>query len=100
VVAIVELLELRGRPDDVHFAAALDQRRAIVTRDLGDFRPLMAAAMRSGTSTFGLVCVSRRFPSSRDGVGPVVRALAALLESDADDDAIVKLGGEVWLDAP
>ncbi|MFL5839912.1 MAG: DUF5615 family PIN-like protein [Thermoleophilaceae bacterium] len=50
VVAVGERSDLRGRSDRVHFASLPDERRAIVTRDLGDFRSLLAAALRSGYS--------------------------------------------------
>jgi hypothetical protein len=100
VVAVAERPGLRGRPDRVHFASMPDQRRVIVTRDLGDFRPLRAEALRLGTQTYGLVCVPRRFASSLGEVGRLARALEALLESHPDDDAVIKRGGEVWLDDP
>lgn len=98
VVAVGERADLRGRPDRVHFASLPDQQRAIVTRDLGDFRPLLAEALRRGTPTYGIVCVPQRFALSRAGIGRLVRALAALLEASPEVDAIVKRGGEVWLE--
>ena len=73
----------------------------IVTRDLADFRPLLAEALRRGAPTFGLVCVPARFPLNRDGIGRLVAALDALLQANPDVDAAVSLGGEIWLqDAP
>lgn len=98
VVAVGERSDLRGRSDRVHFASLPDERRAIVTRDLGDFRPLLAAALRSGTQTYGLVCVPLRFSSSRKELGRLVRALEALLESHPEDDSLIRRGGEIWLD--
>jgi hypothetical protein len=100
VIAVGERADLRGRPDRVHFASLPDQQRAIVTRDLGDFRPLLADAMRRGTPTYGIVCVPERFPLSRHHIGRLVRALAALLDANREPDAIIKRGGEVWLDDP
>jgi uncharacterized protein DUF5615 len=100
VVAVSERPELRGRPDRVHFASLPDQQRAIVTRDLGDFRPLLAEALRRGTSTYGIVCVSHRFPMTRKDIGRLVGALAALLDANPAPDAIIKQGGEVWLEDP
>src|ERR1700736_3797034 len=72
VIAVGEGRELRGRSDRVQFASLPDQQRAIVTRALGDFRPLLAEALRSGQTTYGLVCVPRRFPLSREGIGRLV----------------------------
>lgn len=100
VIAVGERADLKGRPDRVHFASLPDQQRAIVTRDVGDFRPLLAAALRRGTPTYGVVYVPDRFPLSRAGIGRLVRALTALLDTDSEADAIVKRGGEIWLDDP
>ena len=91
VLAVGERHDLRGRSNRVHLASQPDQRRVIVTRDLGDFRPLLAGALRSGT---------RRFSLSRRGIGRVVHALDALLQSHPGDDAIVSRGGEIWLEDP
>jgi hypothetical protein len=100
VVAVGERTDLRGRPDRVHFASLPDEQRTIVTRDLGDFRPLLAEALRRGSSTYGLVCVPARFPLNRDGIGRLVAALDALLVAHPAVDAAVSLGGEIWLQDP
>jgi hypothetical protein len=98
VIAVGERADLRGRSDRVHFASLPDQQRAIVTRDLGDFRPLLADALRRDTPTYGIVCIPHRFPLRRDAIGRLVRALAALLDAHPEPDAIIKRGGEIWLD--
>ncbi|MGO9901238.1 MAG: DUF5615 family PIN-like protein [Solirubrobacteraceae bacterium] len=100
VIAVGERTDLRGRPDRLHFASIPDEQRAIVTRDLADFRPLLAEALRRGSGTSGLVCVSTRFPLNRDGIGRFVAALHALLEAHPPEDAAVSLGGEIWLQDP
>ena len=100
VVAVGERTDLRGRPDRVHFATLPEEQRAIVTRDLADFRPLLAEALRRGSSTYGLVCVPARFPLNRGGIGRLVAALHALLEAHPAVDAAVSLGGEIWLQDP
>ena len=100
VIAVGEHTDLRGRPDRVRFASLPDEQRAIVTRDLGDFRPLLAEALRRGSSTYGLVCVPARFPLNRDGIGRLVAALDALLKTHPAVDAAVSLGGEIWLQHP
>jgi hypothetical protein len=100
VVAVGERTDLRGRPDRVHFASLPDEQRAIVTRDLGDFRPLLAEALRRGSRTYGLVCVAARFPLNRDGIGRLVAALNALLHKHRELDAAISLGGEIWLQNP
>jgi len=100
VVAVGERPELRGRPDRVHFASLPDQQRVIVTRDLGDFRPLLAEALRRGTPTYGIICVPASFALNRAQIGRIVQALGTLLEANPEPDAIVKRGGEVWLEDP
>lgn len=96
VVAVGERTDLRGRPDRVHFASLPDEQRAIVTRDLADFRPLLAEALRRGSPSYGLVCVPARFPLNRDGIGRLVAALDALLKRHPAVDAAITLGGELW----
>lgn len=100
VVAVSERTDLRGRPDRVHFASQDAEQRVIVTRDLADFRPLLANELRRGQKTYGLVCVPQRFSLSRDGIGRLVRALDALLHAHPEADAAVTLGGEIWLEDP
>ena len=98
VIAVGERADLRGRPDRVHFASLPAEQRTIVTRDLADFRPLLAEELRGGGETCGLVCVPRRFLLNRDGVGRLVRALDALLLANPAVDAAIALGGEIWLE--
>jgi len=98
VIAVGERADLGGRPDRVHFASLPVEQRAIVTRDLADFRPLLAEELRRGGKTRGLVCVPARFPLNRDGIGRLVRALDALLLANPRVDAAIALGGEIWLE--
>ena len=100
VVAVGERADLRGRPDRVHVSSLPDEQRAIVTRDMADFRSLLAVELRRGGKTYGLVCVPQRFSLSREGIGRLVRALDALLRAHPGADAVIALGGEIWLDDP
>ncbi len=100
VVAVNERPELRGRADRVHFASQPDEQRAIVTRDLGDFRPRLVDALRRGQSTYGLICVPGRFPLNRDGLGRIVAALDTLLNAHPANDDAVAAGGEIWVQEP
>jgi Domain of unknown function (DUF5615) len=97
VIAVKEHPELIGRSDRVHFASMPEQRRAIVTQDLGDFRPLFAEAMRVATKTYGLVCVPARVPLSRGAIGQVVESLTELLQELPGDEDLIDRGGEIWL---
>jgi len=99
-IAVGERTDLRGRADRVHFASLPEEQGVIVTRDLADFRPLLADALRRGTPTYGLVCVPARFPLNRDAIGRLVAALDALLQANPEVDAAVSLGGEIWLQDP
>jgi Domain of unknown function (DUF5615) len=98
VVAVGERADLRGRPDRVHFASLPEEQRAIVTRDLADFRPLLANELRRGGTTYGLVCVPRRFAGNRGAIGRFVRSLDALLHARPEVDALIALGGEICLE--
>ncbi|MGQ0467235.1 MAG: DUF5615 family PIN-like protein [Sporichthyaceae bacterium] len=100
VIAVSERRELRGRPDWVHFAGQADQCRAIATRDLGDFRPLLHAALREGRHTYGLVCVAPRFSLARKDMGKLAAAFDELLTAHPALDAAVAAGGELWLRHP
>lgn len=98
VVAATERPELAGLADRVQFALAPVERRAVVTRNVGDFRPPLRAALRRGVETYGLVCVSRRFRSTRAATGRIVTALDELLTAHPGDDEITRrYGGEYWL---
>lgn len=96
-IAVKERPELIGRPDRVHFASMPEQRRAIATQDLGDFRPLLAEAMRAATKTYGLVCVPARVSLSRAAISQVVDAFERLLQDHPGDDDLIARGGECWL---
>jgi hypothetical protein len=100
VIAVKEHPEPIGRPDRVHFASMPEQRRAIVSQDLGDFRPLLTQAMRSGTKTYGLVCVPTRLSLRRQATGHVVATLEHLLQQYPGDGDLADRGGETWLSAP
>jgi predicted nuclease of predicted toxin-antitoxin system len=97
VIAVKEHPELIGRADRVHFASMPEQRRAIVTQDLGDFRPLLTEAIRLATKTYGLVCVPARVSLSREAIGQVVESLTHLLQEHPGDEDLIDRGGEVWL---
>lgn len=97
VIAVKEHPELIGRADRVHFVLMPEQARAIVTRDLGDFRPLLSEAMRAGTKTYGLVCVPARVPLNREAIGRLVDSLEQVLRLHPAEDDLVDRGSEVWL---
>lgn len=97
VIAVKEHPELIGRSDRVHFASMPEQRRTILTQDLGDFRPLLSEAMRSGAKTYGLICVPARVSLSRQAIDQLVESLEQLLQQYPSDDDLIDRGGEIWL---
>ncbi len=79
---------LAGRTDPDVLAWATAERRAVVTRNIRDFRPLNVASLTAGTRHFGIVLVSARYSLRRDDLRPVITALEALLASHPEDDAL------------
>lgn len=93
-VAVSERSDLRGQPDEVIFAEALADARAIVTENVVDYRPLASAAIRGGRASPTLIFTSNRtYPrAGRRTAGRLVVALDALLTTRD------RLEGEHWLD--
>ena len=80
VIGVAEDPALRGASDDVVYLAAVNQGRRVVTENVRDFRPLLAAA-RSGQARIAplLLTTSKRYP--RSGVGRLMTALSQWLEN-------------------
>lgn len=93
VVAVAELPDLRGQPDDAVFAFAAREGRAIVTENVPDYRLLAASELRAGRSHPPLIFTSdRAYPrGDRRTAGRLVTALDRLL---AEGDGQT---GERWL---
>ena len=73
--------QLVGAPDDEVLAGARASRRALVTENVRDYRPLEVALIASGGHHTGLVyTTSRQFPRGQPATaGRLVVALDALL---------------------
>lgn len=98
VVAITERPGLMGAPDAEVFAAAVAQRRALVTNDARHLIPLAQRHAAEGGRHFGLVLTSdRSLPRSRRRIGATVRALAAMLRTRDEVEALADQ--VVWLSA-
>lgn len=93
-VAVAERSDLRGQSDEVVFAEALADARAIVTENVVDYRPLAAAALRAGRASPTLILTSNRaYPrASRRTAGRLVADLDSLLSTRES------LEGEHWLE--
>lgn len=76
VVAVTELPALRSTPDDELLAHAAEERRVLVTMNIGDFARIDATWKSQGRPHAGLMLVpSAAFPQDRSFVGRLVRAL-------------------------
>jgi hypothetical protein len=72
------------------------ERRAIVTNNLRDFRPLHhAAIVPGGSGHFGMVLVPGSYRRTKADVGRIVAALERKLDEYRGDEDLA--GGETWL---
>jgi hypothetical protein len=89
VVAVTERRELRGQSDDVILAAAVSERRAVITENIGDFAVLHRRAIDEGRTHFGIALASReRFPRRRRSRAQLLAALRSLLRANPSVDAL------------
>ena len=76
-VAVTERHGLRGLPDRALLQVALEEDRALVTFDVGDFGRLAGHMARTVEAYPGIVLVAASaFPPALDGVGRLAGALA------------------------
>jgi hypothetical protein len=88
VVTVAEA-GLTGFDDAQVLASATSDRRAVVTNNVRDFRPLHAAYLTMNTTHYGIVLVPRgRYSLAREKLGPLVTALNMLLIQYSGDDAL------------
>ena len=95
VVAIAEREDLRGRDDIEIVVAAAAEERVVVTENARDFVPIGSRRLPSRKPHHGVVLVPRRYPRLSDRLGPLIRALDALLAAHPGDDDLV--GEVIWL---
>ena len=76
-----------GIADEQVLASAARDRRAVVTNNIKDFRPMHADYLRTSTAHHGIVYVpSGKYGLRRDQLGSLITALHELLvQSPADD---------------
>jgi hypothetical protein len=89
VEAVTARHELRGLADDVLFARAQEERRAVVTENVADFCRIADEHDRGGRSHYGLVLVDpATYPRGvRRTIGRLVGALDKLLGRRMGDRA-------------
>jgi hypothetical protein len=77
-------------------ARARDERRAVVTNNLVDFRPLHhEAVIPGGAGHVGMVFVPGNHRRTKGDIGRIVAALAAQLAEYPDEKDLAN--GETWL---
>ena len=77
VVAVADRTELIGSSDRVLLEVASGERRAVITNNVKDFRPLAAERLARGQTHGGLILL----PSSRTRTRAPVERLADAIES-------------------
>lgn len=93
VVAVADRDDLAGRSDRTILEVASRERRAVVTNNIKDFRPLAAEWLAQGRTHGGLVLL----PSSRTRTRTVVSALAVAIEKVLRDHPDGLNGSERWV---
>jgi hypothetical protein len=96
VIAAAENVELRELPDEQLLYWAREERRVLVTENVGDFMPLHHASLSRGEVHAGMLFTSpRRFPRRMAAVGLLITALAGFI--DERPDVAVLEGQIAWL---
>jgi predicted nuclease of predicted toxin-antitoxin system len=89
VIAVAERLELREISDADVLAAAIADRRAVVTEDVRDFTILHRRFLEQGQTHYGILLTSRtRFPRHRAGRRALLAALRSVLGAHESEDAL------------
>jgi Domain of unknown function (DUF5615) len=93
-VAVAEV-GLRQRLDAEIMAWAVAEKRAVVTANYQDFRPLHEVYLSRGDRHFGLVLIPRRFSLAREGFGRLIEVLDRFPTDHPPENALES--AEVWL---
>lgn len=73
---------LKGSEDEALLVLCATERRALVTNNVRDFVPLARAWGAAGREHGGLLLTSdASLPRHRGGIGPLVQALAAVMDA-------------------
>lgn len=88
-ISIHDRSQLEGSSDEEVMRVAIAERRVLVTNNVRDYAPLVEGFGLRGETHFGVVFTDdATFPRTRDGIGLLVRALAALDVGSSDDDIL------------
>lgn len=80
---------LLDTPDPDVLAWAVSERRAIVTRNVRDFRPLHAIYLSRGDRHYGMIFLARAELLRSGALGELVEAIATVLENNRSDEALM-----------
>ncbi len=96
VVSATERDDLASTDDSLIFERLRAERRAILTNNHRDWRPLCAAAIQADESHYGLILTAdRTLARTRSNTRRFVELLDALLAANPAEDALVNQ--ERWL---
>jgi hypothetical protein len=93
VDAVAERPDLREASDRDVLEAACGERRAVVTNNIKDFRPLAAERLADGRGHAGLILLPASRGRSRDATGTLADAIEAVMR--AHPEGI--FGAEHWV---
>jgi predicted nuclease of predicted toxin-antitoxin system len=80
---------LAGAADERVLASAARDRRAVVTNNIKDFRPMHADYLKTDTTHYGIVFIpTGKYGLRRDQLGSLITVLDGLLVQLPADDAI------------
>jgi predicted nuclease of predicted toxin-antitoxin system len=89
VIAVAERQELREIADADVLAAAVADRRAVVTEDVRDFAALRRHFLEQGQTHYGIILTSRtRLPRHKAGRRALLAALRSVLSTHESEDAL------------
>jgi predicted nuclease of predicted toxin-antitoxin system len=89
VIAVAERPELREIADAEVLAAAVADRRAVLTEDVRDFTVLHRLFLEQGQTHYGIILTSRRrHPRHKSGRRALLAAVRSLLGTHESEDAL------------
>jgi predicted nuclease of predicted toxin-antitoxin system len=96
VQAVAAHPERAALPDPEVLALARAERRALVTNNVRDFRPLHAeAVVPGGPGHYGMIFMSGNYRRTKNDVGRIISALEVKLAQYPSDEALAN--AEEWL---
>ena len=84
VEAVVERSDLLQAPDHDVIAVAARERRAVVSNNIKDFRPLAAERVSDGRGHAGLILLPAGRSRSREATGALADAIEAVMRAHPD----------------